>query len=328
MSENKNKIEELRKQIIIAEESLEAAKRALLELTKDDSGIYSNIDINQTKASENGNVIEGFFNGENMVGPGGKIYPVPANYASKSKLVEGDGLKLTIGDDGSFLFKQIAPIKRKSLQGTLKFEDNAYHVLADGHSYKILYASVTYHKGKPGDRVSVVLPEDGQAHWAVLESVLHEIETTRNDTEDKIVEKNTAQTPELPIPEKPQSIPDQEQLAYQGPALRVDSEVIDIKQAEISGLSTTEPLLEPMISEVNIPASEINEPQEKVVASDDLKSKLGIDDIDINSPAKTETPKEINPAAIPRVTNSSRTAINPTPPPKDLSSQSISEMDI
>ncbi|MBW6431611.1 hypothetical protein K0A96_00320, partial [Patescibacteria group bacterium] len=124
MPENKNKIEELRKQILIAEESLEMAKRALLELSGDETQSFSNIDIDKARASENGDVIEGFFNGENMVGPEGKIYPVPANYASKSKLVEGDGLKLTIGDDGSFVFKQIAPVKRKSLQGTLKFADN------------------------------------------------------------------------------------------------------------------------------------------------------------------------------------------------------------
>lgn len=326
MSENKNKIEELRKQINIAEESLEAAKRALLELTEDDTETHSNIDITQAKASENGNVIEGFFNGENMVGPGNKIYPVPANYASKSKLVEGDGLKLTIGDDGSFLFKQIAPVKRKSLQGRLKFEDNAYHVLADGHAYKILYASVTYHKGKPGDRVSVVLPEDGQAHWAVLESVLHEIGTHLDEAEDKIVEKGMAQTPELPIPEKTQSMP--EQLAYQEPAVHIDPEVIDTKQSVASDADVLEPILKPVLPEVNNPGVEISEPQGKAVSTNDLKTKLGIDDININPISRTETPKEINPGQIPRVTNGARTVINPTPPPKDLPSQSISEMDI
>jgi hypothetical protein len=34
-----------------------------------------------------------------MVGPSGKIYPVPANYASKSKLVEGlDNCKSKLGN--------------------------------------------------------------------------------------------------------------------------------------------------------------------------------------------------------------------------------------
>ena len=59
-----------------------------------------------------GKVIEGVFDGQNMVGSDGKTYPVPANYASKSKLVQGDILKLTIAEDGAFLYKQIGPIPR------------------------------------------------------------------------------------------------------------------------------------------------------------------------------------------------------------------------
>ncbi|MEJ0073033.1 MAG: hypothetical protein WDN27_03050 [Candidatus Saccharibacteria bacterium] len=47
---------------------------------------------------------------------------MPANYASKSKLVQGDILKLTIADDGAFLYKQIGPIARKQVVGALKLE--------------------------------------------------------------------------------------------------------------------------------------------------------------------------------------------------------------
>src|SRR3989338_71121 len=65
--------------------------------------------------SDGGKVIEGVFDGQNMVGPDGKQYPVPANYASKSKLVVGDVLKLTIAEDGSFIYKQIGPIERRKV---------------------------------------------------------------------------------------------------------------------------------------------------------------------------------------------------------------------
>jgi len=58
-------------------------------------------------------VIEGVFNGEGMVGSDGKVYSVPPNYASKSRLVEGDILKLTIKNDGTFIYKQIGPIERR-----------------------------------------------------------------------------------------------------------------------------------------------------------------------------------------------------------------------
>ena len=56
----------------------------------------------RTNEQLTGRVIEGVFDGQTMHDGEGKSYPVPANYASKSKLVEGDILKLTIADDGSF----------------------------------------------------------------------------------------------------------------------------------------------------------------------------------------------------------------------------------
>jgi hypothetical protein len=59
-------------------------------------------------------IIEGVFNGEKMVGPDGKEYAVSPNYASKSKIVEGDMMKLTITNNGKFIFKQIGPVERKT----------------------------------------------------------------------------------------------------------------------------------------------------------------------------------------------------------------------
>src|SRR3989338_2876015 len=70
------------------------------------------LEMPQNEASLNGKVIEGIFNGQEMIGPDGSTYAVPANYASKSKLVEGDALKLTIAANGSLVFKQIGPVTR------------------------------------------------------------------------------------------------------------------------------------------------------------------------------------------------------------------------
>ena len=53
-----------------------------------------------------------------------KRYPIPANYASKSKLVQGDRLKLIILESGTFIFKQIELVLRKLLTGKLIFEAN------------------------------------------------------------------------------------------------------------------------------------------------------------------------------------------------------------
>jgi hypothetical protein len=114
-------IKRLRALINEAETSLAAAKELLISLVGDDSVLTEKV-----KDKSLGKVIEGVFDGQNMVGSDGKTYPVPANYASKSKLVQGDILKLTIADDGAFMYKQIGPIPRKQLVGVLNQKDGHY----------------------------------------------------------------------------------------------------------------------------------------------------------------------------------------------------------
>ena len=122
--------------------------------------------------SEGGKVIEGVFDGQNMIGPDKKQYPVPANYASKSKLIEGDVLKLTIAEDGSFIYKQIGPQERKKMLGILMVDEKGdFRVMAEGKPYKVLLASLTYFKAETGDEVSV-LYQEGQAEWAAVENVI------------------------------------------------------------------------------------------------------------------------------------------------------------
>lgn len=119
-------------------------------------------------------IIEGVFDGQNMVGPDGKSYTVPANYASKSKLVEGDIMKLTIQPDGSFVYKQIGPVQRKRISGRLVRNDaGSYRAITpDGKSFRLLTASVTYYKGEPGDTVVLLVPEDMGSKWAAVENIL------------------------------------------------------------------------------------------------------------------------------------------------------------
>lgn len=151
-----------------AETCLAAAKELLVSLVGEDEAV-----VNKAAEEQIGKVIEGVFDGQNMVGSDGKTYPVPANYASKSKLVQGDILKLTIADDGTFLYKQIGPVPRVQKVGTLIMEEGHYFVDIDAKKYRVLLASVTYFKAKPGDQVSVNLPEEDQnVEWAALEAAL------------------------------------------------------------------------------------------------------------------------------------------------------------
>lgn len=161
-------IKRLRSLIQEAETSLAAAKELLVSLVGEDVEQISSV-----KEEAMGKVIEGVFDGQNMVGSDGKTYPVPANYASKSKLVQGDILKLTIGDDGAFMYKQIGPIPRKQVVGALELKEGHYFVSVGDKEYRVLLASVTYFKAKPGDQVSVNIPEDdANAEWAALEAAL------------------------------------------------------------------------------------------------------------------------------------------------------------
>lgn len=154
-----------------AETNLAAAKELLISIIGEDGTVLTP----RTSHNEdvNGKIVEGIFDGQKMAGPDGKEYPVPANYASKSKLVEGDILKLTIVDDGSFIYKQIGPIERRQIIGTLVQHDGAYYVEASGREYRILLASVTYFKIEMGDQVTIIVPADNpDAEWAAVEAAL------------------------------------------------------------------------------------------------------------------------------------------------------------
>ena len=154
-----------------AEVNLAAAKELLISIIGDNGKVVTpNISAGEHVS---GKIIEGVFDGQKMIGPDGKEYPVPANYASKSKLVEGDILKLTIAEDGGFVYKQIGPVERKQVIGTLVQHDGMYYVEASGREYRILLASVTYFHISLGDQVTIIVPADNEdATWAAVEAAL------------------------------------------------------------------------------------------------------------------------------------------------------------
>ncbi|OGE76939.1 MAG: hypothetical protein A3C85_00695 [Candidatus Doudnabacteria bacterium RIFCSPHIGHO2_02_FULL_48_21] len=157
-----------------AEKNIQSAKQILREIMGSKAPISAIAEKAKTVSiSGGGKIIEGVFDGQNMMGPDGKKYPVPANYASKSKLVEGDVLKLTISDDGSFIYKQIGPVEREKKLGILSQTENGeYRVIVDGKSHRVLLASLTYFKAEPGDEVAIVVPQGQDSEWAAVENVI------------------------------------------------------------------------------------------------------------------------------------------------------------
>lgn len=129
---------------------------------------------NTQTTSHGDKIIEGVFNGEKMIGSDGHEYAVPPNYASKSKLVEGDIMKLTMTPQGRFIYKQINPIERKMIIGTLVFDTDKqlWYVRVDNKDYKILTASVTFYKGKPGDEAIILVSEAGDSSWGAVDNII------------------------------------------------------------------------------------------------------------------------------------------------------------
>ena len=165
---SEKQVKRLRSLINEAETNLAAAKELLVSMLGDEEAPARALDGEPV-----GKIIEGVFDGQTMHDSDGKSYPVPANYASKSKLVEGDILKLTIAEDGSFIYKQIGPVARKQIIGTLTQHDGAYYVETNGKEYRVLLASVTFFRLNIGDQVSVIIPEDNRnAEWAAVEAAL------------------------------------------------------------------------------------------------------------------------------------------------------------
>jgi hypothetical protein len=153
---------------LLASNAEPADLEALVKRTVDEEG------GDTVGPAQEGKIMEGVFDGQHMVGSDGRQYIVPPNYASKSKLVEGDILKLTIAPNGTFLFKQIGPIERQRVMGVLMRDEHTgdWKGVANGKKYNILTASVTFFKGQPGDDCVLLVPKAAPSRWSAVENVI------------------------------------------------------------------------------------------------------------------------------------------------------------
>ncbi|MDP5039143.1 MAG: hypothetical protein NWP80_01715 [Candidatus Gracilibacteria bacterium] len=159
-----------------AEKSVRNAKKLLIEILKEENIQVKDIDLDTSGLadykSEDNKIIEGVFTGEEMLGADNHTYPVPANYASKSKLVQGDRLKLTIDVTGRMTYKQILPILRETKTGLVVKENGKYQVVSEGKTYNLLTAAVTHFKCEIGDNITILLPEGKAATFAAIEALI------------------------------------------------------------------------------------------------------------------------------------------------------------
>lgn len=196
-----NKLAKIYELIKNAESSIELAK----QLMGDIAGISDTSKISKGQYTEKaaevssdsgdgGRIIEGVFDGQNMIDKKGTVFPIPANYASKSKLIPGDVLKLTITEEGKFLYKQIGPVERKTVIGPLVCNEGQYQILANGKAYNVLLASVTYFRAQVGDEVTLIIPLNEDADWGAIEAALPKFGEGVNIEEEKTSTKKTRKT--------------------------------------------------------------------------------------------------------------------------------------
>jgi len=173
----KKRIAAIRDFIDTAEKSLKNAKKLLKEMTEEENiNLDADLDLDTKGLSKydsgDSKIIEGVFTGEEMLWADDNKYIVPVNYASKSKLVQWDRMKLTIDGSGKMLYKQIKQIERETRVGLLTQDKGKYQVVSDGTSYDVLTAAVTHFKAEIWDSVTVLVPAGKQATFGAIEAVI------------------------------------------------------------------------------------------------------------------------------------------------------------
>ncbi|MFA7169807.1 MAG: hypothetical protein WC178_03055 [Candidatus Paceibacterota bacterium] len=236
-----NKLALLQQMVDNAERNIVAAKQIMKELNNDNH--------KSPKESEASQIVEGTFDGEKMVSMEGKIYPVPANYASKSKLVEGDILKLTITEDGSFVYKKISSVDTRKIIGTvMKDGKDKYYVNAEGRKCNVLLASLTYFKAKEGDEVILVVPKEKVSAWAAVESIISEEDRREMLAQEEEYEDQQAVAQGKPLPSEEEN----------------SEEVLPEEEPSANNFSVEE---EPISREASIESPVMNEEIEEDIAS-------------------------------------------------------------
>lgn len=167
MDQDDKKFAQVRKLLDGIEEKIQSVRRIMFEQVYQEEA--ENLDMITSGPIT---IIEGVFDGQEVIDKDGVKYKVPTNYASKSKLVAGDKMKLNISLDGAYTFKQIGPVERKRLIGKLQKIADRWQIVCEGKKYQCLASSITYFKAKVGDKVSIIVPKVGEADWAVVENLI------------------------------------------------------------------------------------------------------------------------------------------------------------
>lgn len=184
---NKKTIIAIRDFIISAEKSIKNAKKLLKDVLEENNlSLDDKINLDTSwlhnYKSWDSKIIEWVFTWEDMLWSDWNKYPIPVNYASKSKMVQWDKLKLTIEESWKMLYKQISPIERDTKTWLLTKEKEKFQVIADWKTYDVLTAAVTHFKWEIWDTITIIVPRWREATFAAIDIIVPKEEEEEEKT--------------------------------------------------------------------------------------------------------------------------------------------------
>lgn len=168
-----NLISQLENNIIELKSALSAPKKVSISKLKKDlhkiKSLAVDLGIKLTKDQ-----ILWLYDGYNFVGQDGRNYSVPLNYASKSKLVPWDILKLMIMEDGELIYKLITPASRKKMRAILSKDTNGRWVAntKDHNIYILNLAAISFFKWRVGDQITITVNPDLDIQFAAVDNII------------------------------------------------------------------------------------------------------------------------------------------------------------
>ena len=170
------KARKIRNLIVSAEKSIISAKKLMKEIMDEEGVELTNAPLSTewlfSSDQWDSKFVEGVFTWEDMLWSDWVKYPIPGNYASKSKLVQWDKMKVIIEPSGQLKYKQISQIERETKVWLLTKDWTKYQAVVDWETYNLITASVTHYKANIWDTVTILVPKWKEATFAAVETIV------------------------------------------------------------------------------------------------------------------------------------------------------------
>jgi hypothetical protein len=109
------------------------------------------------------------YNGDSIIDDQGVIYPINKNYASKSRLIDGDVLIMRTDSQGGIYYKLSKPVPRKTVIADIKETNGQYIAIYNNKSYKILTAASNFYELYNNCQAMIVISITEDNKWCAID---------------------------------------------------------------------------------------------------------------------------------------------------------------